>query len=145
VFSFGVVLWELWTSKEPYDGLNYHALLHQLTSSEASIRPCLPGSPDWDPAVGPEPVAGYRSLMERCWSVRLSSLFILWASFSSGVTPPLLLSANGKCTSTRPPPPFCGSGVIRVEVSMDGFMGKSRDQVQHSLSRCTLQAPRHSC
>ena len=40
VFSFGVVLWELWTGKEP------------------------------DPSVGPEPVPGYRGLMERCWMVR---------------------------------------------------------------------------
>lgn len=71
VYSFGVVLWELWTGKEPYDGLNYHALLHQITSSDAVVRPALPGSLDWDPEVGPELAPGYRALMERCWNVSL--------------------------------------------------------------------------
>lgn len=74
VFSFGVVLWELWTGKEPYDGLNYHALYHQMTTSTKSLRPSMPGSPDWDQNVGPEPAPGYQALMERCWSV---SIFIL--------------------------------------------------------------------
>ena len=86
VFSFGVVLWELWTGKEPYDGLNYHALMHQM-SSEACLRPCLPGSPDWDPAVGPEPVSGYQNLMERCWSVSTSPPLYFplpWAAHPSG-------------------------------------------------------------
>ncbi|KAK9861158.1 hypothetical protein WJX84_004717 [Apatococcus fuscideae] len=49
VFSFGVVLWEIWTGKEPYEGLNYHALLHQLTSV-SGLRPPLPGSPDAKPS-----------------------------------------------------------------------------------------------
>ena len=69
VFSFGVVLWELWTGKEPYDGLNYHALYHQMTTSLKSMRPALPGSQDWDNSSGPEPAPGYQALMERCWSV----------------------------------------------------------------------------
>ena len=45
--SFGIVLWELWTFREPYDGLNYHALLHQLTSGSA-LRPTIPGASDWE-------------------------------------------------------------------------------------------------
>ena len=70
VFSFGVVLWEIWTGKEPYEGLNYHALLHQLTSV-SGLRPPLPGSPEWE-RDGHEPLAelapGYISLMQHCWS-----------------------------------------------------------------------------
>ena len=70
VFSFGVVLWELWTGREPYEGLNYHALLHQITTSSTTVRPALPGSPEWE-ATGdpspPEPCPGYQDLIERCW------------------------------------------------------------------------------
>lgn len=93
VFSFGVVLWELWTGKEPYDGLNYHALLHQITTSDTSLRPALPGSTDWDPSVGPEPVPGYRNLMERCWTV---SLFFLY--FLNSELPTFLLQSNLKAS-----------------------------------------------
>eukprot|EP00983_Pelagomonas_calceolata_P134298 1162046-Pelagomonas_calceolata.AAC.15 len=42
VYSFGIVMWELWTGREPYDGLNYHALLHAMTSCRG-MRPVLPG------------------------------------------------------------------------------------------------------
>jgi serine/threonine protein kinase len=42
VYSFGIVMWELWTSREPYDGMNYHALLHAMTSCRG-MRPVLPG------------------------------------------------------------------------------------------------------
>ena len=73
VFSFGVVLWELWTGREPYEGLNYHALLHQITTSTTCMRPCMPGSPEWE-ATGdpspPEPCPGYQDLVERCWCER---------------------------------------------------------------------------
>jgi hypothetical protein len=27
----------------PYDGLNYHALLHMMSSSKEAVRPALPG------------------------------------------------------------------------------------------------------
>jgi hypothetical protein len=42
VYSFGIVMWELWTGREPFEGLNYHALLHQMTSTEG-LRPQIPG------------------------------------------------------------------------------------------------------
>lgn len=42
VYSFGIVMWELWTGREPFEGLNYHALLHQMTSTEG-LRPQMPG------------------------------------------------------------------------------------------------------
>lgn len=60
VFSFGVVMWELWTGREPYEGLNYHALLHQITSSTKAIRPAIPGNPDWDGEALPELAPGWR-------------------------------------------------------------------------------------
>ena len=72
VYSFGIVLWELWTGREPYEGLNYHALLHQITSS-TSMRPPLPGTHDWE-AIGEasptEPAAGFCDLVQ----VRLACL-----------------------------------------------------------------------
>lgn len=71
VFSFGIVMWELWTGKEPYEGLNYHALMVQLANPEARLRPPVPGSPEWageEAAVPPELAPGWKVLMERCWA-----------------------------------------------------------------------------
>lgn len=57
VYSFGIVLWEIWTGREPFDGLNYHALLHQLGNH--GLRPPLPGAADWEEGEAPpEPVHG---------------------------------------------------------------------------------------
>ncbi|KAL0025127.1 hypothetical protein WJX77_001678 [Trebouxia sp. C0004] len=67
VYSFGVVLWELWTGREPYDGLNYHALLHQITTSKGLVRPPMPNSPEWEHSPLPELVSGYKELIESCW------------------------------------------------------------------------------
>ena len=47
VFSFAIVLWEMWTSREPYEGVNYHNLLMQLASPEVRLRPPLPGTKEW--------------------------------------------------------------------------------------------------
>jgi len=76
VYSFGIVLWELWTGREPFEGLNYHALLHQMTSAGQAMRPPIPGTAEWDYQDGeppPEPAPGYRALIERCWHERPSS------------------------------------------------------------------------
>ena len=67
VYSFGVVMWELWTGKEPYEGLNYHALLHQITLTNGGLRPPVPNGPKWEGNHCPEPAPGWSKLMERCW------------------------------------------------------------------------------
>ncbi|KAL6769353.1 hypothetical protein ACKKBG_A30675 [Auxenochlorella protothecoides x Auxenochlorella symbiontica] len=70
VFSFGVIMWELWTGREPYENLNYHALMHQLAMPDSHVRPPLPGAPDWDvPGEAPPELApGWRVLLEKCWA-----------------------------------------------------------------------------
>eukprot|EP01025_Chloroclados_australasicus_P025121 TRINITY_DN250_c1_g1_i1.p1 TRINITY_DN250_c1_g1~~TRINITY_DN250_c1_g1_i1.p1 ORF type:complete len:605 (-),score=60.13 TRINITY_DN250_c1_g1_i1:1522-3315(-) len=67
VYSFAIVMWELWTGKEPYAGMNYHTLYHKL-SSNADCRPPLPGDEEWEGDLMQEPVAGYKKLMEECWT-----------------------------------------------------------------------------
>jgi len=67
VYSFGIVMWELWTGREPYDGLNYHALLHAMTSCRG-MRPVLPGAPDWDGEPLPELAPDWVALMVACWA-----------------------------------------------------------------------------
>ncbi|GIL89538.1 hypothetical protein Vretifemale_17370, partial [Volvox reticuliferus] len=67
VYSFGVVLWELWTFREPFEGINYHALLHQISVSKDPVRPAMPGGGDWDGPDPEEPAPGWVALMCRCW------------------------------------------------------------------------------
>lgn len=43
IYSFGIVMWELWTLREPFEGINYHALLHMMSTSQEAVRPPLPG------------------------------------------------------------------------------------------------------
>ena len=43
VYSFGIVMWELWTLREPFEGINYHALLHMMSTSQEAVTPPLPG------------------------------------------------------------------------------------------------------
>lgn len=70
VYSFAICLWELWTGQEPYQNVNYHALMHQLTSPGSIVRPPIPGTPEWESSEPspPELAPGYRDLMERCWA-----------------------------------------------------------------------------
>eukprot|EP01023_Acetabularia_acetabulum_P024798 TRINITY_DN2386_c0_g2_i1.p1 TRINITY_DN2386_c0_g2~~TRINITY_DN2386_c0_g2_i1.p1 ORF type:complete len:684 (-),score=141.71 TRINITY_DN2386_c0_g2_i1:687-2738(-) len=71
VYSFGIVLWELWTGLEPYAGLNYHTLYHKL-SSNRSTRPAFPGEDEWEGDNIEEPVSGYKQLIQDCWATNPS-------------------------------------------------------------------------
>jgi Protein tyrosine and serine/threonine kinase len=74
VYSYGIVLWELWTGREPFEGLNYHALLHQMTSAGEAMRPPLPGSADWDAAQVRQRCAADSMTSGACCSRRTSAL-----------------------------------------------------------------------
>jgi len=70
VYSFAIVMWELWTGKEPWENTNFHALMLQLANPELKLRPPIPGAEEWDGPEGsapPELAPGWRILMERCW------------------------------------------------------------------------------
>jgi hypothetical protein len=63
-YSFAIVLWEIWTRARPWDevteeGVHFSVRLSELVS--AGVRPMLPSG------CAPAP-AGYRELMERCWT-----------------------------------------------------------------------------
>jgi len=55
VFSFGLILWELWTRKKPYSGKNPHWVAKSVVND--GLRPPLPL--DIQPALA--------TLTERCW------------------------------------------------------------------------------
>ncbi|GJN24254.1 hypothetical protein PR202_gb11985 [Eleusine coracana subsp. coracana] len=56
VYSFGIVMWEILTGEDPYDGMHYGGVIGGILSN--TLRPPVPGScnPEW------------RRLMEQCWS-----------------------------------------------------------------------------
>jgi serine/threonine protein kinase len=60
VFSFGIVLWELFTGEEPYADLHYGAIIGGIVSN--TLRPQIPDFCDMD----------WKLLMERCWSAEPS-------------------------------------------------------------------------
>jgi hypothetical protein len=67
VYSFGVIMWELWTMQEPFAGTHIHALLHQLTT-QGGLHLAVPGSAEWGDQPAPvEPAPGWSHLMQRCW------------------------------------------------------------------------------
>lgn len=62
-------MWELWTGREPYEGLSYVNLMMQLVDPNTRLRPPLPGSTDWEGEGPPPPelAPGWSALMQRCW------------------------------------------------------------------------------
>lgn len=56
VYSFGIVMWEILTGEDPYDGMHYGGVIGGILSN--TLRPAVPASchPEW------------RKLMEQCWS-----------------------------------------------------------------------------
>ncbi|KAJ3673177.1 hypothetical protein LUZ60_006551 [Juncus effusus] len=56
VYSFGIVMWEILTCDEPYDGMHYGQVIGGILSN--TLRPPIPKSCDMD----------WRNLMERCWA-----------------------------------------------------------------------------
>lgn len=53
-YSYGIVLWELWTRLEVYDGMGGPQIIHQVANE--SLRPPVPQDCPWV------------DLMVRCWS-----------------------------------------------------------------------------
>ncbi|KAG8063107.1 hypothetical protein GUJ93_ZPchr0003g17178 [Zizania palustris] len=56
VYSFGIVMWEILTGEDPYDGMHYGGVIGGILSN--TLRPPVPTSckPEWG------------KLMEQCWS-----------------------------------------------------------------------------
>jgi hypothetical protein len=54
VYSYGIILWEIWTQKEVYEGLAPPQIIHRVANE--SLRPPVPEDCPW------------KDLMVRCWS-----------------------------------------------------------------------------
>ncbi|GAB4836758.1 hypothetical protein Ancab_001670 [Ancistrocladus abbreviatus] len=56
VFSFGIVLWEIFTGDEPYANMHYGAIIGGIVNN--TLRPLIPNYCDQE----------WRRLMEQCWA-----------------------------------------------------------------------------
>ncbi|CAO2826025.1 unnamed protein product [Amaranthus hypochondriacus] len=56
VFSFGIVLWEIFTGEEPYANMHYGAIIGGIVNN--TLRPPIPNYCDSE----------WRTLMEQCWA-----------------------------------------------------------------------------
>jgi len=63
VFSFGVVLWELWALCSPYEGMDMTKLVSLAVNTDEKVRPEVP--PPGSPA---EPAPGWKDLVQQCWN-----------------------------------------------------------------------------
>ncbi|KAL4514769.1 hypothetical protein Ndes2437A_g06855 [Nannochloris sp. 'desiccata'] len=63
IFSFGIVLWELWALRAPYEGMDMTKLVSLAVNTDEEVRPEVP--PPGSPA---EPAPGWRDLVQQCWN-----------------------------------------------------------------------------
>lgn len=65
VYSFGIIMWELWTRQRPYRGLDKDQYMQRTTNANFLLRP---DAEEFMPAgESAEPAPGWRQLMRRCW------------------------------------------------------------------------------
>lgn len=68
VYSFGIIMWELWMRQRPYRGLDMQQYMQRTTAANFLLRPdaedLMPAGEQGEPA---EPAPGWRQLMRRCW------------------------------------------------------------------------------
>ncbi len=64
VYSYGIVLWELWTRQEPYQGLNKAQIIIGVTQN--TLRPALPDEASKKQMTAVE--SEYVALMTACWA-----------------------------------------------------------------------------
>ena len=68
VYSFGIILWELWTGQLPYGGLDKQQYMQRTTNTNFLLRPdakdLMPAGEHKEPA---EPAPGWQQLMRHCW------------------------------------------------------------------------------
>jgi serine/threonine protein kinase len=64
VFSFGIILFELWALQLPYEGLDMNKLVSLAVNTDEEVRPEIP------PAGGStaEPAPGWKELVQQCWA-----------------------------------------------------------------------------
>jgi len=67
VYSFAVVLWELWTLQSPFGNRSFQELVSEMVNTDHILRPELPTGQGYLPII-PEIGPGWRDLVERCWS-----------------------------------------------------------------------------
>jgi serine/threonine protein kinase len=63
VYSFGIVLWELWALRAPYQGMDMNKLISLAVNTDEEVRPEVP--PPGNPS---ELAPGWKELMQECWA-----------------------------------------------------------------------------
>lgn len=63
VYSFGIILWELWALRPPYESKELHKLTSLAVNTEEEVRPMMPPEGAMD-----EPAPAWSELVKRCWA-----------------------------------------------------------------------------